>query len=109
MPEDYYKRSDLKHMKKHRELAPEVFQAFLDFDKKAMADGALPNKVKELIAIAVAHTTQCPYCIDLHTRAAKKAGASAKEIAETIWVAAALRAGAAVTHGNQALMIFEEE
>lgn len=109
MPEEYYKRSDLRHLKKHKELAAQTYQAFLNFDQAAMADGALPRKTKELIAIAVAHTTQCPYCIDIHTRSAKKAGVTAQEIAETIWVAAALRAGAAYAHSSQALMVYEED
>lgn len=80
--------------------ASEAWQGYLAFDKAALADGAIPKKYKELIAIAVALTTQCPYCIDIHAAAARKAGASDEELAEAGFVAAALRAGAAVTHAT---------
>ena len=64
--------------------------------------------MKELIAIGVAHTTQCPYCIDGHVRAAKKAGASSQEIAEAVFVAAALRAGGAFAHSTIAMSALSE-
>jgi len=82
------------------DLAPEAFRAFVAFDKAAVAPGALSVKHKELIAVGVALTTQCPYCIEVHVRRAKEAGASEKELAETVMVAAALRAGGAVAHGT---------
>jgi AhpD family alkylhydroperoxidase len=85
------------------ELAPEAMKAFLGFDKAALADGAIPVKYKELMAIAVALTTQCPYCIEIHVKKAKEAGVTDAELAETIMVAAALRAGAALTHGTHCL------
>ena len=85
------------------ELAPEAFKAFQAFDAAAVAPGAVPVKYKELIAIGVALTTQCPYCIEIHTRNARKAGATEQELAETILIAAALRAGGAMTHGTHAL------
>jgi AhpD family alkylhydroperoxidase len=78
-------------------------QAFSDFDKAAMADGAVPVKYKELMALAVAFTTQCPYCIEIHAKKARAAQATDQEIAETVLVAAALRAGGAVTHGTHAM------
>ncbi|MEO1000594.1 MAG: carboxymuconolactone decarboxylase family protein [Pseudomonadota bacterium] len=77
---------------------PELMQAFGAFDAAVMKDGALDKKTKELIAVAVALTTQCQYCLAIHSEAARKAGASEAELAEAGWVAAALRAGAAVTH-----------
>ena len=80
--------------------APAAWDAFLAFDKAALADGAIPKKYKELMALAVALTTQCPYCLEIHKKAALAAGAKAEEISETTFVAAALRAGAAVTHGT---------
>ena len=83
--------------------APEVMKAFWAFDKAAVAEGAIPVKYKELIAVAVALTTQCPYCIDIHSGNARKAGATDAEIAEAAMVAASLRAGAAVTHATHAL------
>jgi AhpD family alkylhydroperoxidase len=94
---------DMANMKKLGALgkgAKEAMDAFWAFDKAAMADGVVPKKYKELIAMAVALTTQCPYCLELHRAAAEAAGASADEISETAMVAAALRAGAAVTHAT---------
>jgi len=88
---------------RRRELAPEVEKAFQEFSKAAFADGALGRKVKQLIAVAVAHTTQCPYCIRNHTLAALRDGATESEIMEAIWVAAEMRAGGAFAHSNIAL------
>jgi AhpD family alkylhydroperoxidase len=68
-----------------------------------MAEGAIPRKYKELMALAVAFTTQCPYCIEIHAKKARDMGASEQEIAEAVVVAAALRAGAAITHGTHAM------
>lgn len=85
------------------ELAPEAWKGFLAFDTAAMAEGAIPVKTKELIAIAVTMTTQCPYCIEIHVDRARKAGCTDQEIAESIMIAAALRAGAAITHGTHCL------
>jgi AhpD family alkylhydroperoxidase len=78
-------------------------KAFWAFDKAAMAEGAIPVKYKELMALSVAFTTQCPYCIAIHSDKARKAGASPQEIAEVVVIAAALRAGAAITHGTHAV------
>jgi AhpD family alkylhydroperoxidase len=98
-----YDMKNMTKLKKFGDLAPAAWQGFVAFDKAAMADGALPVKTKELIALGVAMTTQCPYCIEIHTKRAKTAGCSEAEIAETVLVAAALRAGGAVTHGTHAL------
>ncbi len=98
-----YSKENLAKIKRMNELAPEVMKAFWTFDKLAVADGAIPAKYKELIAVAVALTTQCPYCIDIHTGNARKAGATDAELTEAAMVAAALRAGAAVTHATHAL------
>ena len=95
-----YNKDNLAQLKKIDGLAPEAMKAFWAFDKAALADGVVPVKYKELIAVAVALTTQCPYCIDIHSGNARKAGASDAELAETAMVAAALRAGAAVTHAT---------
>jgi AhpD family alkylhydroperoxidase len=86
-----------------RALAPETEDAFRAFSQKVFADGALPAKTKQLIAIAVAHVTQCPYCIKGHTKAAHKLGATPEEIMEAIWVAAEMRAGGAWAHATLAL------
>jgi len=85
------------------ELAPETHEAFQAFSRRVFADGALPEKTKQLIAVAVAHVTQCPYCIRGHTRAAQRSGASEQEIMEAIWVAAEMRAGGAYAHSVVAL------
>ena len=98
-----YNKENLTKIKKLNELAPEVMKAFWAFDKAAVADGAIPVKYKELIAIAVALTTQCPCCIEIHNGNARRAGATDAEIAEAAMVAAALRAGASVTHSTHAL------
>ena len=82
--------------------APEATKAFWAFDKAAMAPGAVPVKYKELMALAVAFTTQCPYCIQIHAGKAREADASDQGIAEVVTIAAALRAGAAITHGTHA-------
>lgn len=97
---------DMKNLDKFKTLesyAPEVMKAFLAFDKAAWSDGAIPQKYKELIAVAVAATTQCPYCIELHVERARKLDASNAEIAEAVFAAAALRAGSSVTHGTHTM------
>lgn len=97
---------DMKNLAKLKTLdanAPEAMAAFWAFDKAAMADGVIPAKYKELMALAVAFTTQCPYCIEIHSKKAREAGASDVEIAEVVVIAANLRAGAAITHGTHAL------
>src|SRR6187431_904550 len=98
-----YQKENLAKLKKMDALAPEVMKAFWAFDKAAVAEGAIPVKYKELIAVAVALTTQCPYCIEIHSSNARKAGATEVELSEAGMVAAALRAGAAVTHATHAL------
>jgi AhpD family alkylhydroperoxidase len=97
---------DLKNLAKLKTIeanAPEGMKSFWAFDKAAMAEGAIPVKYKELMALAVAFTTQCPYCIDIHAKKARAAQATEQEIAEVVLIAAALRAGAAITHGTHAV------
>ena len=88
---------------KRRELAPEIYAAFRAFGQHVFADGALPSKTKQLIAVAVAHVTQCPYCIRGHTELAVQKGATEQELMEAIWVAAEMRAGAAYAHSVLAI------
>ncbi len=105
----YHDSDDLKVLGEFKRLAPVEFKGFVEFDAiVGREDGAIPHKYRELIALAVACTTQCPYCLDVHSRAAKKAGASREEVAETALLAAALRAGAAVTHGALTLKLFDK-
>lgn len=94
---------NLKRLPQVGTLASAATDAFWAYDKAALADGAIPKKYKELMAIAVALTTQCAYCLEIHRQGAVKAGVTAQELAEAIHVAAALRAGAAVTHGTHLL------
>jgi len=98
-----YHQENLTKVKKMNELTPELMKAFWAFDKLAVAEGAIPVKFKELIAVAVAVTTQCPYCIQIHAANARKAGATDAELTEATVVAAALRAGGAITHATHAL------
>jgi AhpD family alkylhydroperoxidase len=98
-----YNKENLARVKTLNSLAPQAMEAFWAFDKAAVAKGVIPVKYKELIALAVALTTQCPYCIDIHSGNARHAGATEVEIVEASVVAIALKAGAAVTHATHAL------
>lgn len=108
MSDHYHDQKDLEILMKMRDLAPEEFTAWVNLDNVVRRkDGAVPHKYRELIALAVACTTQCPYCIGVHAKAAKGAGATREEVAETAFIAAALRAGGAATHGAMALKFFD--
>ena len=98
-----YEMKNLSKLKNLEANATEAMKAFVAFDKAALAAGAIPVKYKELMAIAVALTTQCPYCIEIHSNKAREVGASDQEVAEVVMIAAALRAGAAVTHGTHTI------
>lgn len=88
----------LKNLKKLDEASPQAMKAFWAFDKAVFQESAVSSLNKQLMAVAVALTTQCPYCIEIHTQEARKAGATDEQLAETALVAAAIRAGGAVTH-----------
>ena len=103
MSTDMFPQASRELNDKRRQLAPAATEAFKAFSKAVFADGALSAKTKELIAVAVAHVTQCPYCIRGHTAGALRQGATEQEIMEAIWVAAEMRAGAAYAHSNLAL------
>jgi len=103
MSDDVYPAPTRELAARRAELAPETHDAFQAFSRQVFADGALPEKTKQLIAVAVAHVTQCPYCIRSHTRLAHRRGASDQEIMEAIWVAAEMRAGGAYAHSAIAL------
>ena len=108
MSNHYHAEGDLKLLKEMSTLAPEEFKAWVNLDKiVGREDGKIPRKYRELIALAVAHTTQCVYCIEVHTKAAKRVGASKEEVVETVLLAAALRAGGAAAHGALALKIYD--
>ncbi len=106
---DFYVKDAAKHRQKLRHLKPELAQAFAAFSEATFKDGALSGKTKNLIAIAVAHVTQCPWCIDGHVRAAKRPGATDAEIAEAIYVAAEMRAGAALSHAGIAMAASDDQ
>ena len=104
----FYGEGSIKKLRKLRELKPDYFKAFVEFDTKVFEEGALPVKTKELIAVAAAHITQCPYCIEAHVQRAKTAGASDTEVAEAVFVAMALRAGGSWAHSCIAMEALEE-
>jgi len=109
MADYFYHRENIKKVGALRELKPDLFQAFVDFDNNVFSEGALSTRVKELIAVATAHITQCPYCIAGHAKNAKKAGASDEEVAEAIFVAMAMRAGGAFAHCAITMKALDEE
>jgi AhpD family alkylhydroperoxidase len=92
--------------RKRRDLTPNQQAAFDAFGKAVFADGALSAKAKQIIAVAVAHVTQCPYCINGHTKAALRAGATPEELMEAVWVAVEMRAGGAYAHSTLMLTRF---
>ncbi|MEH7224462.1 carboxymuconolactone decarboxylase family protein [Bacillus sp. JJ1566] len=107
--EELYKAAYFPRLKEFAELNGDAFKAFIDFDTKSLKAQNLTEKDKELIAVASAHTTGCAYCIDLHTKNAKKAGADLEEITEAIFVAVALKAGSALAHSVNALNAYDEK
>ena len=109
MSDHFYEADNRKGLRKLRDLRPNLFKAFLEFDAKVFEEGALSVKTKELIAVATAHVTQCPYCIDTHTKRAKAAGATDEEVAESIFVAMALRAGGSFAHSSVAMDALEHK
>jgi AhpD family alkylhydroperoxidase len=106
--EDLYPASTPEITARRAELAPAINEAFEQFSRAVFTEGALSKKTKQLIAVAVAHVTQCPYCIKGHTKLAGRHGASPEEIVEAIWVAAEMRAGAAYAHSTVALHAMDE-
>jgi AhpD family alkylhydroperoxidase len=100
---DIFPRATRELSEERKRLAPGPAEAFRAFSRSVFAEGALPEKTKQLIAVAVAHVTQCPYCIRGHTGAALNKGATAEEIMEAIWVATEMRAGGAYAHSILAL------
>ena len=107
MSNEMYPKATLELTQKRRELAPKSEAAFQAFSQAVFADGALSSKTKQLIAVAVAHVTQCPYCIQGHTKGALRSGATAQELMEAVWVAAEMKAGAAFAHSTLMLDVVE--
>ena len=97
----YYQPDDLKQFEQIGEEAPELARAFFEWYGKVFAEGALSEREKALIALAVAHALQCPYCIDAYTQACLEKGSNLEQMTEAVHVAAAIRGGAALVHGVQ--------
>jgi len=109
MSEPMYPASSSALSEQRRALAPETEKAFHAFSRQVFADGAVSAKTKQLIAVAVAHVTQCPYCIRGHTKAALRQGVTREELMEAIWVAAEMRAGGAFAHATIAMSAMQEQ
>jgi AhpD family alkylhydroperoxidase len=106
---EYQNPRDIAYAESLIKFAPKEADAFFNLKHTAeRGDGVIPQKYRELMSIAVALTTQCAYCIDAHIRNAVQAGATREEIAETVFIAAALRAGGAVGNGLLAMRLFDE-
>ena len=107
---NYQSRDDFKYLTSLLKYAPNETQAFIDFDHQTIkrTNGVIPTKTRELIALAIALTTQCAYCIDVHVKGAKKAGANSEELAELIAISTSVRAGATMAHGLLAMRLSEQ-
>lgn len=103
MANEMYPQRTMETEQRMKELAPAQHEAFMNFSKAVFAEGALTEREKQLIAVAVAHTTQCAYCLKGHTQLAQQKGATHEQIMEAIWVAAEIRAGGAYAHSTLAL------
>lgn len=101
--EQLYVKATRENAEKRAALAPQNIEAWRNFSRTVFKAGALPEKTKQLIAVAVAHVTQCPYCIHSHTAQALQKGATREEVMEAVWVAAEMRAGAAYAHSALAM------
>ncbi len=107
--EELYPLPSPELSQKRNAFSPEIADAFRNFSKAVFKQGALDEKTKQLIAVAVAHVTQCAYCIRSHTKQAVRKGATPQEIMEAVWVAAEMRAGGAISHSNIVITQMEED
>lgn len=98
---DYYDSSDLPRFQEIGEAAPELAEKFFDYYAAVFADGELTEREKALIALAVAHAVQCPYCIDAYTQSCLEKGSNLGEMTEAVHVTNAIRGGASLVHGLQ--------
>lgn len=97
---NFYQKENLRNLNQVKDLAPEQLQAFSEFNSTVFQEGALSIKEKEIIAVAIAHVTECPYCIDSHTKKAKAVGVTLEELVEAVFVVSGIEAGGAVTHST---------
>lgn len=109
MSEISFPKARRDHAERRRALTHDQEETFQAFSKAVFAEGALDGRTKQLIAVAVAHVTQCPWCIESHVKAARGAGANAEQIMEAVWVAAEMRAGAAFAHSAKTLDLMNDE
>ena len=98
MADQFYRKEDIHKISILGQLLPDTMRALREVNEKVFQDGALSTKTKEIIAIAVAHVTDCPFCIDIHTKNALREGATDEEIAEAILVGVAMKASSALSH-----------
>ena len=106
--ETYYKPEDLKKFGKISEFEPNLAKKFFDYYNEVFKEGALTAREKSLIALAVSHSVQCPYCIDSYTQDAMERGCDEKQVMEAVHVAAAIKSGAALVHGVQMMNKYKE-
>jgi 4-carboxymuconolactone decarboxylase len=104
----YYDPKDLSRFAEIGKEAPELAKKFFDYYGAVFAEGELTEREKALIALAVAHTVQCPYCIDAYTRACLEKGSNPAEMTEALHVVTAIRGGASLVHGMQMRRIVEK-
>ena len=104
----YYKSLDLKKFKNISDWSPDLGKKFFDYYNSVFEESALSAREKSLIALAVAHTVQCPYCIDAYTQDGLERGVDKEEMMEAVHVAAAIRGGASLVHGVQMMEVYEK-
>ena len=109
MKETYYNPKDLKKFGDITELQPEMGDKFFDYYNSVFKEGALTAREKALIALAVSHAIQCPYCIDAYTSGALAKGADEEQMMEAVHVSAAIRGGASLVHGVQMMNQIKEK
>ena len=108
MKSSYYQSQDLKKFKNISDWSPELGKKFFDYYNSVFEEGALTAREKSLIALAVAHTVQCPYCIDAYTQDGLKRGVDNAEMMEAVHVAGAIRGGASLVHGVQMMEVYNK-
>ena len=108
MNSPYYQSQDLKKFKNISDWSPELGKKFFDYYNNVFDEGALSAREKSLIALAVAHTVQCPYCIDAYTQDGLERGIDKEEMMEAVHVAGAIRGGASLVHGVQMMQVYEK-
>lgn len=101
MPDTYYKPEDLKKFEEIGDFGSELAEKFFEYYGAVFEDGALSAREKALIALAVSHTVQCPYCIDAYTTESLEKGASEEQMMEAVHVASAIRGGSSLVHSVQ--------